>query len=62
MQILERFARTARHKTEPAREPLEDSIEDYRSKLRAMRPIAYGLLAFWLALYVGIAFWAGWLP
>jgi hypothetical protein len=36
--------------------------EDPRSKLRAMRPVAYALLAFWIALYAGIAFWAGWLP
>jgi hypothetical protein len=36
--------------------------EDYRSKLRAMRPLAYTLLAFWIAVYAGIAVWAGWLP
>lgn len=33
---------------------------DYRSKLRAMRPIAYALLAFWIATYTVIAYLAGW--
>ena len=38
----------------------ETSYEDYKSKLRAMRPVAYALLAFWLAVYAIVAWGMGW--
>lgn len=46
---------------EPVSAVSSDGSDDYRSKLRAMRPVAYGLLAFWIGLYVVVACFAGWL-